>query len=107
MQISFLIRIDKEKQTRWKRAQSFIGSAMDQGHTIRQFFFEAQGVTSAIAEESMPRWIELSSASGAPLVLCSQAVEKYRIAVPDPFVVGGLGTLIEASVLADRTMSFV
>jgi sulfur relay (sulfurtransferase) complex TusBCD TusD component (DsrE family) len=39
--------------------------------------------------------------------LCSQAAEAYDITANNPFVIGGLGALIEAGVRADRVISFV
>jgi sulfur relay (sulfurtransferase) complex TusBCD TusD component (DsrE family) len=40
-------------------------------------------------------------------LLCSQAVEASALSVPEPFVIAGLGALVEAAVNADRLVSFV
>lgn len=107
MQISLIIRTPGTVPSRCERVQDFIQSAIDQGHQIRQCFFQGAGVSTAVCERTLPRWRQLATLTGAELLLCSQAVEAYALTVPDPFVIAGLGSLIESAVTADRLVSFV
>jgi len=107
MEISFIIRTPGTAPNHGERAQAFIQSAVDQGHRIRQCFFQGPGVSAAVSEQALPRWRQLATATGAELLLCSQAVEEYALAVPEPFIIAGLGSLIESAVTSDRLVSFV
>jgi sulfur relay (sulfurtransferase) complex TusBCD TusD component (DsrE family) len=49
----------------------------------------------------------LAQRTGGEFLLCSQAVEEHRVEILAPFVVGGLGALVEAAVRADKVVSFV
>jgi sulfur relay (sulfurtransferase) complex TusBCD TusD component (DsrE family) len=70
-------------------------------------FFKARGVAAALGDQTLSRWRQLATLTGAELLLCSQAVEASALSVPEPFVVAGLGALVEAAVNADRLVSFV
>ena len=107
MEISLIIRTPGTDPNQCKRAQDFIQSAVDQGHQIRQCFFQGAGVSAALSDQTLPRWRQLAALTGAELLLCSQAVEASALSVPEPFVIAGLGALVEAAVNADRLVSFV
>jgi len=107
MIITLIIRCEPEQSHRMKRTLAFIESALQQGHSIRQCFFQGPGVRAALADSLLPRWIKIAETGETELVLCSQSVEEWQVAAHAPFVIGGLGALIEASVRADRVMSCV
>ncbi len=107
MKISLIIRTPGTVPTQCERVQEFIQSAVDQGHQIEQCFFQGAGVAAALNDQTLPRWRQLATLTGAELLLCSQAVEAYALAVPEPFVIAGLGALVESAVNADRLVSFV
>ena len=64
-------------------------------------------MSAALDDQALPRWRQLATLTGAELLLCSQAVEASALSVPEPFVIAGLGALVEAAVNADRLVSFV
>ena len=106
MEFTVIFRAGATKTERWRRAHDFILTSISEGHNFRQCFFQEAGVTAAIDHTAMPVWIDLAAQSGAELILCSQAIEEYRVEAPRPFVVGGLGTLIEAGVMSDKVVCF-
>ena len=57
--------------------------------------------------EANKGWVRLAEEPGAELLLGSQAAENFGITANSPFAIGGLGSLIEAGVKADRIISFV
>ena len=107
MEISLIICTPGTAPKQCERIHDFIQSAVDQGHDIKQCFFQGAGVSAALHEHTLPRWRQLATLTGAELLLCSQAVEAAALSVPEPFVIAGLGTLVEAAVNADRLVSFV
>jgi sulfur relay (sulfurtransferase) complex TusBCD TusD component (DsrE family) len=107
VEISLIIRTPGTVPHQYERIQDFIQSAVGQGHEIRQCFFQGAGVSAALTDQTLPRWRQLATLTGAELLLCSQAVEASALSVPEPFVVAGLGALVEAAVNADRLVSFV
>lgn len=107
MIFTLIIRTPATEHGRWQRAQRFISTAVDEGHTVRQVFFHSAGVSSAVHRDARPGWNKLAERTGAEFLLCSQAVEEHGIVIEPPFVVGGLGALVEAAVKADKVLSFV
>ena len=107
MQFSLIIRTRPQDTVRWRQALRFAETATQMGHVIRQCFFQSEGVLTATHPEAYEGWCHIAEASGAELLLCSQAAEAYDIAATNPFVIGGLGALVEAGVKADRVISFV
>jgi sulfur relay (sulfurtransferase) complex TusBCD TusD component (DsrE family) len=107
VKISLIIRTPGTVPNQCGRVQDFIQSAVDQGHQITQCFFQGAGVSAALSDQALPRWRHLATLTGAELLLCSQAVEASALSVPEPFVIAGLGALVEAAVTADRLVSFV
>ena len=80
---------------------------MKQGHTIRQCFFQSEGVLAATRPEELAEWQQIANRTRAELLLCSQAVEEHEVVPEGPFQIGGLGALVEAAVRSDRLVSFV
>ena len=108
MEFSLIIRTRPQDAERWRRAQLFAQTAGQMGHSIRQCFFQSEGVLTATLPEAYEGWCRVAEETGAELLLCSQAVESFAItASTAPFVIGGLGALVEAGVKADRVISFV
>ena len=107
MEISLIIRTSPENARRLVLAHRFIQAATEQGHTIRQCFFQSEGVLTASQSEGLAEWQQIADDTQAELLLCSQAVEAHAVDPQGPFQIGGLGALIEAAVRSDRLVSFV
>ena len=107
MQISLIIRTSPEDRHRLVAARRFIQTAIEQGHTIRQCFFQSEGVLAAAQSEGLAEWQQIADSTRAELLLCSQAVEEHAVTPQGPFQIGGLGALVEAAVRSDRLVSFV
>lgn len=97
-------------------------------HTISQVFFYQDGVTQAndlsepLADEFNPpqAWSELAQRYGIELVVCISAAERRGILGPEQqtdlaksannlhscFNIQGLGAMLDASLSADRTVTF-
>ena len=107
MEISLIIRTSPENARRLVLAHRFIQAATEQGHTIRQCFFQSVGVLAATQPEQLSEWQQIADITHAELLLCSQAVEEHAVYPEGPFQIGGLGALVEAAVRSDRLMTFV
>ena len=107
MEISLIIRTPLEDAHRLTFVRRFIQTAIEQGHTIRQCFFQSVGVLAATQPEQLSEWQQIADITHAELLLCSQAVEEHAIDPEGPFQIGGLGALVEAAVRSDRLVSFV
>lgn len=107
----------------------FCRAAVAAGHTISHVFFYQDGVTQAnrlstpLADEFEPvsQWCDFADVYAVPLVICVSAGERrglmsdeqvleYQLggkgSVNSSFSVAGLGVLHEASLDADRTVTF-
>ena len=107
MEISLIIRTRPDNEPGTALALSFIAAAIEQGHTIRQCFFQSEGVLSATQPGRLAAWQRVADKTGAELLLCSQAAEVHEVNASGPFEIGGLGALVEAAVRSDRVISFV
>ena len=107
MDISLIIRTRPDKGHRLSLALRFIETAIEQGHTIRQCFFQGEGVMGATDPDGLAMWQRIADNTGAELLLCSQAAEEHAVDACAPFRIGGLGALVEAAVRSDRVVSFV
>lgn len=109
-------------------ALRFCRAALSQGHSIERVFFYSDGVYNANELLSPPsdeantqqQWIELHNEHGIELCVCIAAAvrrgmlnqeeasryDKPSANVSEPFIVSGLGQLVEGAVTADRTMTF-
>ena len=107
MDISLIIRTHPEDDEHLSLAVRFIIAAIAEGHTVRQCFFQGEGVRSALEPRWQDTWQQIADSAGAELLLCSQAVEVHAVDAHAPFQIGGLGALVEAAVRSDRVVSFV
>ena len=107
MEISLIIRTSPEDAHRLTSVRCFIQTAIKQGHTIRQCFFQSEGVLAVNQSEQLAEWQQIADVTHAELLLCSQAVEEHAVNPEGPFRIGGLGALVEAAVRSDRLVSFV
>ena len=107
MEISLIIRTSPEDAHRLTSVRCFIQTAIKQGHTIRQCFFQSEGVLAVNQSEQLAEWQQIADVTHAELLLCSQAVEEHAVNPEGPFQIGGLGALVEAAVRSDRLVSFV
>jgi sulfur relay (sulfurtransferase) complex TusBCD TusD component (DsrE family) len=107
MEISLIIRTSPKNAHRLVLARRFIQTAIEEGHTIRQCFFQSEAVLTASQSERLAEWKQIADDTKAEMLLCSQAVEEYAIDPEAPFQIGGLGALVEAAVRSDRLVSFV
>tara|TARA_B100001057_G_scaffold250815_1_gene251028 strand:+ start:505 stop:828 length:324 start_codon:yes stop_codon:yes gene_type:complete len=107
MDISLIIRTPLEDAHRFTFVRRFMQTAIEQGHTIRQCFFQSAGVLAATQSEQLAEWKRIADMTHAELLLCSQAVKEHAVHPEGPFQMGGLGALVEAAVRSDRLVSFV
>ena len=107
MEISLIIRTGPDNDSRISLAMGFITAAIEQGHSIRQCFFQSEGVLSATQPGRLAAWQRVADKTGAELLLCSQAAEVHEVNASGAFQIGGLGALVEAAVRSDRVISFV
>ena len=107
MQFSLIVRTRPEDDHRLIALQGFLAAVIEQGHSVRQCFFQSEGVITATHSDNLAIWQRVAEETGAELLLCSQAVEEHKVEPLEPFAVGGLGALVEAAVRSDRVVSFV
>ena len=109
-------------------ALRFCQAAVAKGHTISQVFFYQDGVTQA-SRLSVPlddefnahdQWLAFAEQNSVPLVICISAGERrgvmrdaqaseYQLGAGNAhngFSVAGLGSLHQASLSSDRTVTF-
>ncbi|MBB6521971.1 sulfurtransferase complex subunit TusD [Pseudoteredinibacter isoporae] len=109
-------------------ALRFCRALLKQEHELLRVFFYGEGVYNANSLLSPPSdennmeqlWREFAQTHKVELVVCiaaavrrgllneeeAQRYDKPASNIQAPFIVSGLGQLVEASVLADRTMTF-
>jgi tRNA 2-thiouridine synthesizing protein D len=109
-------------------AYHFCRAALESGHEILRLFFYEDGVLNASAnivppqdELQLPQaWQQLIEAHGIDAVVCVASALKHgvvdareaeRYGLPAPsllpgFSIGGLGQLVDASIKADRVLTF-
>jgi tRNA 2-thiouridine synthesizing protein D len=109
-------------------AWHFVSAALESGHEISRVFFYHDGVNNGSRLTTPPqddrhiqqRWSELAEQHQLDLVLCVAACQRRGLVdadekkrhgkdadnIADGFRISGLGQLIEASVEADRVVSF-
>lgn len=109
-------------------AIQFAKQALAAGNNITQVFFYQDGVTQAnaltepVADEfnAVNQWAELAKLHDVPLIVCVSAAERRGVInsqqqqelaksahnLHPSFVVQGLGAMHEASLTADRTVTF-
>ncbi|HIJ37985.1 MAG TPA: sulfurtransferase complex subunit TusD [Rhodospirillaceae bacterium] len=98
-------------------ALAFARASLDQGHQLVRVFFYEEGVQNAnrLAAPSAPDtnlvhlWSNLASEQGVDLVVCASAGLRRGLReanLAPGFRISGLGQLIEATIIADRLVTF-
>lgn len=109
-------------------AYRFANAALLAGHTVKRIFFHGDGVLNANCLSSPPQdelhlyqaWINLAKSHNIELIVCiasalrrgildeseSLRYQKPAFSMQAPFVLSGLGQLVEALVESDRFISF-
>ncbi|MCV6625091.1 MAG: sulfurtransferase complex subunit TusD [Cellvibrionaceae bacterium] len=109
-------------------AYRFCQAALTAGHQIGRVFFYSNGVYNANELLSPPSdetdlhqcWRQLGESKGVELVVCIAAAvrrgmldaneaeryDKNAANISPPFIVSGLGQLVEGALEADRTITF-
>lgn len=109
-------------------ALAFAHAALAKGHEITRVFFYNDGVLNASRLSVPPqdernvqaKWSELAEKHGVDLVVCVAAAQRRGVLdaseaarhgrdahnLAPGFRISGLGQLIEAAMIADRTISF-
>lgn len=109
-------------------ALRFCQALLRKGHNISRVFFYGDGVYNANSLLSPPSdennmeqlWREFGQGENIELIVCIAAAvrrgllneeeakryDKAASNIQSPFVVSGLGQMIEGAVLADRTLTF-
>lgn len=88
-------------------ALEFIRAVHDQGHRVLRVFFYHEAVALGFGDSAGP-WADAAQQGGFDLVLCSQALDQ-RMPDQSPheaFTVGGLALWVDASLKADRCLTF-
>lgn len=111
-----------------RSALAFCRACLDKGHQIKRVFFSGDGVYAGTQLAVLPQdeqdiyreWQALAQQNDVELVVCISAslrrgiinkdeadrYEKPAHTLPSNFVLSGLGQLIEASIEADRMLTF-
>jgi len=109
-------------------AYQFVQAAITKGHTIHRVFFHGDGVLNANCLNTPPQdelnlhtaWVDLANTYKIELVVCiasalrrgiidqdeAQRYEKPAYSLQAPFILSGLGQLIDAIIESDRFISF-
>ena len=91
MQFSLIIRTRPQDTVRWQQALRFAETATQMGHSIRQCFFQSEGVLARRTRKLMKTGVALRSRPAPKCCCAARAAEAYEITANDPFVIGGLG----------------
>jgi tRNA 2-thiouridine synthesizing protein D len=98
-------------------AHKFATEVLAQQHEILRIFFYHDGIYNAFKSANSPddevsifkNWSELAQQHNLDLVVCVSAAQRRGLEnenVADGFRLGGLGQLLEATILADRFLVF-
>ena len=108
-------------------ALGFARAAIRAGHHIDNVFFSSDAVLVAhrylepASDEPNPQrdWMQMASEHGVELLLCSSACQKRGLLdensakafctqsnIASPFVIAGLGSLVESALIHDRLIQF-
>ena len=98
-------------------AYRFATAVLAQNHEIFRVFFYHDGIYHALKSAAPPDdelslfkgWSELAHQHNVDLVVCISAAQRRGLIndnIADGFRLGGLGQLLEASILADRFLVF-
>ncbi len=109
-------------------AYRFAKAALKQGHCIPRVFFSGDGVLTGNQLSTPPQdepdlnslWVELAEQHDIELILCVSAAlkrgildqteadryDKPHAITQSPFIISGLGQLVEAAIEYDRLVTF-
>ena len=109
-------------------AYKFVLSALSKEHTIKRIFFYGDGVLNASHLNTPPQdeinlykgWADLADKHGLELVVCIASAlrrgvidqeeatryEKKGYSLDAPFILSGLGQLMDAAIESDRLITF-
>lgn len=98
-------------------AYRFATEVLEQQHEIYRIFFYHEGIYHAFNTANPPDdeislfkcWTELAQKHNLDLVVCVSAAQRRGLTdenVAEGFRLGGLGQLLEATILADRFLVF-
>lgn len=109
-------------------AYQFVQAAIAKGYIVRRVFFHGDGVLNACCLNTPPQdelnlyaaWVDLANTHKIELVVCiasalrrgiidqdeAQRYEKPAHSLQPPFILSGLGQLIDAIIESDRFISF-
>lgn len=109
-------------------AYRFADAALLAGHTVKRIFFHGDGVLNANCLSSPPQdelnlhqaWINLAKSHNVELIVCIASAlrrgildepealryQKPAFSLQSPFMLSGLGQLVEAILESDRFISF-
>jgi sulfur relay (sulfurtransferase) complex TusBCD TusD component (DsrE family) len=107
---TLVIKHDPDQHDKQRRALRFASALCKRGHLLRRVFFYGDGVKTVLPIHStnVTNWQNLVTPPNAQceLILCSASVERLHVmSVPQHFVIGGLGSLIEAGFDSDRVIN--
>ncbi len=109
-------------------AQAFARALLARDHSIQRVFFLDDGVLNGSAKQVYPQdeqapvdgWVELAEQHGVELILCvssalkrgmldageAERYERGEATVHPAFIISGLGQLVDATLSADRLVTF-
>ena len=109
-------------------AYKFVVAALSKGHSVKRVFFYGEGVLNANHLNTPPQdeinlheaWKELASKHDIELIVCiasalrrgvldqdeSRRYEKKGYAMQTPFILSGLGQLMDAAIDSNRLITF-
>ncbi len=108
MDYTLIISSDADNHSPARRALGFARALANRPeHSLKQVFFYAEGVRSALQLVHQQDWLAVVS-DDAELVLCSASADRMGVnEAPEGFIIAGLGALIESGVGSERVISFV
>lgn len=123
-----LLVLAEPNSTGERSALQFAETLVNSGHNLQRVFFYGQAVHAANKLQQLPqgemslqnRWQKLAEQHHAELIVCiaaalrrgltdSREAERYSLDghnLAEHFVLSGLGQLVEASITADRLVTF-
>lgn len=107
---TLVIKHGPDQHDKQLRALRFAKALCNRGHLLRRVFFYGDGVKTILPSHStmISSWQKLVTPPNAQceLILCSASAERLHVkSVPEHFVIGGLGSLIEAGFDSDRVIN--
>jgi len=106
MKYSLLVFAHPDETGRTRHAWEFASAVTERGHQLYRVFFYGDGVLNA-RETGDTGWQQLAAAHGVELVLCSASAERHALEhPPEPYLLMGLGALMEAGLDCERVVSF-